>query len=207
MKKRLTALLLTAALVFAIGANAAVSEDAPAEEPTAAEETFPAEETAPPPTQEAAPAAPAADAAGTLSFSALRGRMLAHYYPLLALEENVKTLEEWDYARTEDELRDALNQIAEQQFSLSTIPAIDLDSLEGLTPEELIGQAGVPIATAAASLVLSPILLPQLQTQYDACEQAYNDVRSGKMQADNAGVVRQLRSLQDQTVMSARSGR
>ena len=213
MKNRLTALLLAAALAFAIGVNAVSPEDAattPAPAQTDAAEPADTVETAAEPADTAAEPAETAQPVpavtdGTLEFSALRGQMLSHYYPLLALGENIQTLEEWDYARTEDDLRDALNAIAAQQWELSVMPTIDLDSLEGLTPEEIFDQVGGSAISAAAGLAVSPVVLPQLQTQYDACLQAFEDVRSGKMQADNAGVVRQLRNLQNQTVIVAES--
>ncbi len=199
MKNRLTALLLTAALAFAIGANAALSEDASAEETSAAPEAAAMQETAAEP-QETTPAESVVSPAGTLRFSALRTQMMEHYYPLLALEENVKTLEEWDYARTEEELRVALAQMTDLQWTLLSLQTFDPSSLEGLTPEEIL--SGISEATAGLSNSASSLLmLTQMQSQYEACEKAYDDVRSGKMQSDNAGVVRQLRNLQDQTVI------
>jgi len=210
MKNRMIALALTLALLFALGANAASTEAQRAEEPPAAEAApaaGPAETAAPDAAADpsSAPEAAAPDAAGALRFADLRGRMLERCYPLLALEENIRTLEEWDYDRTENELRDALNAIASQQFAAMSAPTLDPAAMAGLPPEQLIAaQAGVAGA-AAASAVVSPIVQAQLQSQYDACRKAFDDVRSGKLQADNEGVKHQLRSLQDQTVIVGES--
>ncbi|MBQ7713371.1 MAG: hypothetical protein IJT71_00590 [Oscillospiraceae bacterium] len=168
MEKRTAALLLALATVFALGANAAEPagskpEAAAASEPAAAQ-TERAE----------TPAEPEAE--GALAFDALGARMRESYYPLLALEENVQTLEEWDYRRTEDELRDKINGIADQQWAyLSTVPG------------------------------MGSMLSASLQPQYDAYRDAFDDVRSGKLQSDNEGVTRQLRNLQDQTVIVGES--
>lgn len=176
MKRRLMALLLALALVFALGVSAVSADDDAAAETTAkAAETTDAAaaETA----EEEEPAAQS-DAEGTLSFANLRGRMLESYYPLLALGENIRTLEEWDYKRTEDELRDELNENANKQWYYMTDPSMAL--------------------TGA-------LVIPQLQAQYDAYREAFDAVRDGKLQKDNEGVKRQLRSLQDQTVIVAES--
>lgn len=159
MKERKTALALALALLLALGANAAPTETAA--KTTDAAET--ATETA------------AADAAGTLSFAALGARMRESCYPLLALQENIQTLDDWDYQRTEDELRDQLNAIASQQWGYLAIPG------------------------------MGSMLSASLQPQYDACREAFDKVRDGELQADNEGVKRQLKNLQDQTVIVGES--
>lgn len=182
MKKRLGALALALALMFALGVNA-MSADGNAAEPIAktveADDT--AEMTDAAAAEDAAGVMPSAqpDAEGTLSFANLRGRMLESYYPLLALEENIKTLEEWDYQRTEDELRDQLNGIANQQWGM--------------------------IAGDTLGLGIGSMMAASLQPQYNAYRDAFDDVRDGKLQKDNEGVKHQLRNLQDQAVIVAES--
>ena len=206
MKTRITALLLTATMLAALGVNAATPEPSPAsEEPAAAvaemEAAQPAEE---PRLEEAAQAKPAPDADGTLSFHNLRGRMMKSYYPLLTLSENIKTLEEWDYKRTEDDLRDKLNEIADQQWRAISAPPIDPLALAASGMGEA-AIAGTVAGTSAASAAVSPIIRSQLQMQYNGYEEAFDNVRKGKLQADNEGVKRQLRNLQNQTVIMAES--
>lgn len=177
MKKRLIALTMALAMVFALGVNAVSADDAEKAEPVvAAPATVATKET-----EETAETSnePAPDAEGTLSFANLRGRMLENYYPLLALEENIQTLEDWDYKRTEDELRDLLNETANRQFGM--------------------------IAGDITGLGIGSMMAASLQPQYNAYRDAFDDVRDGKLQEDNEGVKRQLRNLQNQTVIVAES--
>ena len=165
------------AMVFALGVNAVSADDAEKAEPVvAAPATVATKET-----EETAETSnePAPDAEGTLSFANLRGRMLENYYPLLALEENIQTLEDWDYKRTEDELRDLLNETANRQFGM--------------------------IAGDITGLGIGSMMAASLQPQYNAYRDAFDDVRDGKLQEDNEGVKRQLRNLQNQTVIVAES--
>ena len=176
MSKRLIALALVMTFGLALGANIVSAEDErSATAALVAAESAEKKEAAGTTGSDAAKP----DAEGTLSLLNLRSRMLEHYYPLLALEENIKTLEEWDYKRTEDELRDQLNETANKQWGL-----IMMSSVEPMAGE--LAQA-------------------QLQMQYDALRDAFDDVRDGKLQKDNEGVKRQLRNLQNQTVIVAES--
>ncbi len=199
MNKRWIALILAMAFGLALGANIASAEDGPAAtaQVTAAEATEKSETPGTAETQDPKP-----DAEGMLSFVNLRSRMMENYYPLLALEENIKTLEEWDYKRTEDELRDKLNDIADQQWQLIAAPSIDPAILAGM---DAATAAGTVAGTAAAGAVVSPMAQAQLQAQYDAYRDAFEDVRDGKLQQDNEGVKQQLRNLQNQTVIVAES--
>lgn len=210
MNTRMTALLLSAALIAALGANAATPErTTAAEEPAAAvaEAAVPSEasDTDAARPDEAPEAEAPADADGTLSFYNLRGRMMESYYPLLTLSENIKMLDELDYARMEDDLRDQLNSIANQQWAIMSTPSLDPSSLAGLPPEQQAAAAASAAGASAASAVVSPIVRAQLQAQYDALDKAFDDVRKGKLQADNEGVKRQLRNLQNQAVATAES--
>lgn len=187
MTKRITALLLSAALTVALSGNTATAEAAPDTAALIATETRAVSTTD-----------------GALEFSDLRERMLQRYYPLLTLSENIQTLEEWDYQRTEDELRRQLNQIADRQWQ--TVSALSID------PSALIGSgmdasalAGFTAGAGAAGAMVSPVVRAQLQAQYDAYDKAFDNVRKGKLQADNEGVKRQLRDAQNQTVMMAES--
>lgn len=240
MNKRMTALLLCAALIAALGVNAATPESGAAEPPavteTAAEPAAPAAEPdAGSETQAAADAEPAAaaaegaeadaeaqaaeiaaaDAEGTISFGNLRARMLASYYPLLALQENIRTLEEWDYKMSEEDLREKLNKIADQQWaaisigSLGSSPELNsaLSAAIASDPTNVSLQASQSalMASGAAGTATGTLAAQQLQLQYDAYNDAFDDIRSGKTQKDNAGVIRQLVNAQDQVVIVAES--
>jgi len=205
-KMRMTALLLCAALLAPLSANAATTGLGvldPSEIRSRGAALFlpAAEETAP-------------EAEDALRFLDLREKLLENYYPLLTLGESIQTLEEWDYERTESELRDQLNETARQQHAANSGSSARLAPLNamisaGLSEDPanvalLASQAALQ-ASAATGSALSSMLSQQLQMQYDAYEEAYDKVREGKLQADNEGVKRQLRNLQDQTVLVAES--
>lgn len=225
MKTRMTALLLSAALLAALGVNAATAERAPEAEAPAVTETAP--ETPPAETvvvaetaetaetaeiteaaeiaetaeiaDEAAQSAPALN--GALGFGDLRERMMQGYYPLLTLDENIRTLDEWDYQRTEDDLREALSTIVDQEYAMDAASVVDPAMMANMTPVQIAGVAGA----SAASAVVSPVIRSQLESQYDSYRKIFDDVRKGKLQADNEGVKRQLRNAQDQVILLAES--
>ena len=124
MRKRWTALLLSAAMAASLMIGALADE----QKTETAEETRPA----------------ASDAAGTLSFENLDERMRSNYYPLLALEENVAAIESLDYDKLEDDLRKLLNNIAESQWSMSQMGSIG-SSMGDMGA--VLGQLGATVGT------------------------------------------------------------
>ncbi len=116
------------------------------------------------------------DAVGTLSFSNLSGRMRENNFNLLALEESIASIEAIDYEKMTDDIRKQINQIANIQWSMITMPG---------------GMGSI----AAASM----------DSAYDALRDTFDDLKDGVIQEDNAAVIRQLRNAQDQIVMAAES--
>ena len=171
MKKRLTALLLVLALLSALAVGTVADEQA---KESAAEETA---QTAP-------------DAAGTLRFENLAARMRAKSYSLLVLEENIAAIESMDYDKLEEELRDKLNETADSQWQ-----AVQLGSLS------LNMELGIPDPVAILGSSMSQLMGMSLQQQYDAYREAFDDLRDGNLQQDNADLVRQLRATEDKAVM------
>ena len=169
MKKRLTALLLTLALLSALAVGIAADEQAGE---TAAE------------TAQTTP-----DAAGTLSFENLGARMRAKSYSLLVLEENIAAIESMDYDKLEEELRDKLNETADSQWQAAQLGGLSSGS----------GAYGDPVAILGSSM--SKLMGMSLQQQYDAYREAFDDLRDGNLQQDNADLVRQLRATEDKAVM------
>ena len=106
------------------------------------------------------------DAAGTLSFENLGARMRTGNYTLLSLEENVAAIECLDYDKMYEDLRDGLNSIASAQWGL-----IQMGQGESYTYETLT-------------------------QRYDALRKTFDDIKEGKLQQDNADLVRQLRNAQ-----------
>lgn len=171
MKKRWTALLLALAMLSALAVGALADEQK--KEETAAQ-------TAP-------------DAAGTLSFENLAARMRAGNYSLLALEENIALIESTDYEKVEQELRDGLNKIANTQWSMSMLGSAGTMAYNATQETQgAINAVGTAVGTLANQ---------SLQQQYDALREQFDNVRDGKLQKDNADLVRQLRATEDSAVM------
>lgn len=107
------------------------------------------------------------DAAGTLRFENLSARMRTGNYTLLSLEENVAAIECLDYDKMYEDLRDNLNLIADYQWGM--IQA---------------GQSG-------------SYAYETLEQRYNNARKTFDDIKEGKLQQDNADLVRQLRNMQD----------
>ncbi len=116
------------------------------------------------------------DPVGTISFANLDSRVRENNFNLLALGETIASIESIDYETMTEDVRKQINMVADQQWKLSTeIPVLG--------------------SMAAASL----------QQSYNALRDAFDDLKDGKIQEDNAAVIRQLRNAQDQVVMAAQS--
>ena len=203
MRQRIRSMLLALALALSLGAVPVLADQTPQPEPSAADpaeteqtqteegETAPAEGADE--TEEAAPAdSPAGpdqettgeeleivpDPVGTVSFENLERRIREHNLQLLALEENVASLEGMDYEAMQESLRKRLHNFAQGKWIKQT-------------DEELANIMG-----------LGEVSLEFLNSSYDALREQFDAIRDGELQKDNAGVIRQLKNLQDQIVMS-----
>ena len=178
MKKRWTALLLALAMLSALAVGALADEQKKDE--TAAE------------TAQTTP-----DAAGTLSFENLGARMKEKSYALLALEESIALVESTDYEKVEQELRDGLNEIADAQWKMTALGSAGAMAHDATSATQAaIGTVGGAVGRLANQ---------SLQTQYDALRERFDDVRDGELQKDNAGVVHQLKNMEDSTIQMAQS--
>ena len=113
---------------------------------------------------------------GTLRFENLSARMKTGYYTVMSLEENIAAIECIDYDKMYEDLRDGLNQIAEAQWMMLQIPG-----------------AG------------ETYTYKSLQDQYDALRKTFDDIKDGKLQQDNADLVRQLCDAEDQLLMAGQT--
>lgn len=131
----------------------------------------------------AAETAAAADAeSGTLRFETLEERMRAGYYPLRSLEENIAYIESFDYTKLEDEARDAVNGLADMQYAFDQIG--NAGSMLGNTA------AGAAVGAVAGGVgLLAQMSLP---SAYEQARDAFESIRDGELQKDNADRVRQL---------------
>ena len=188
MKKRWTALLLALAMLSALAVGALADEQKKDE--TAAE------------TAQTAP-----DAAGTLSFENLGARMKEKSYALLALEESIALVESTDYEKVEQELRDALNEIADAQWGMTALGSAGTAALSRVTTEESPDAFDYALAGAVGTVgaAVGSLANQSLQTQYDALREQFDAVRDGELQKDNAGVVHQLKNMEDSTIQMAQS--
>lgn len=115
------------------------------------------------------------DAAGTVSFANLETRVRANNENLLALDETIASVEALDYDKMYEDLRTQLNKIANLQWML------------------IVSGQGESYTSA------------QLEQSYEAMRKSFDAIKDGELQEDNAGVVRQLRSAENQVVMASES--
>lgn len=200
MKKKLAAWLLVLALMLTLGAVTAAAGEKAEEAETGTEETG-AEETASvedetqegedpeesePPSLAGPDAEPETDpetgeivesalmepdALGTVSFANVERRMRENNLSVLALQENIDYIDSIDYDKLYDDLRKQMNDIADMQWMMV-----------------LTDQTG-------------SYAYEQLNQTYKSLREQFDAIKEGELQEDNAGVVRQLKSLQDQIIM------
>ena len=198
MRKKITALLLSLMMVFALGAPRALAEDDAAAEGTpAAWDTETAAEEQAAETAEWVEAALAADAGtqsgirsgsadgaegsgaaasdpeGALAFSSLRTRMLENYYPLRALQESIDDIESHDYDWQYDKLRTSLNDLASMEWILMQM---------------------YDHKSAA-----------MLETQYEQMRKEFDAIKDGEKQKDDEEALRQYRNAQNQAIIAGES--
>lgn len=119
---------------------------------------------------------------GTLRFEALEERMRAGYFPLRSLEENIAYIESFDYTKLEDEARDAVNSLADMQYAFDQIG--NAGSMLGSSP------AGAAVGAVAGGVgMLAQMSLP---SAYEQARDAFESIRDGELQKDNADRVRQM---------------
>ena len=118
-------------------------------------------------------------------------------YALLALEESIALVESTDYEKVEQELRDGLNEIADAQWKMTALGSAGAMAYDAtLATQAAIGAVGAAVGSLANQ---------SLQTQYDALREQFDAVRDGELQKDNAGVVHQLKNMEDSTIQMAQS--
>ena len=191
MRKRILAFVLAAALISSLLVTAAVAEEdgAPAEaaqsEESAPTENQSSETTAvtdgestagetEEPQQDAETEIPAPDPVGQLSFANLESRMRENNLTVLMLEESIASIDEIDFDKMQEDLRDQLNDIAKLQYVSIAYP----EAAGGMT-------------------------FDSLQSSYDALKEQFDDLKEGKIQDDYDAVVRQLRNTEDQMIKTA----
>lgn len=146
-----------------------------------------AEETEPAKTTVEATTAIKPDEQGSLSFENLERRVRENNLNVLALQENVDALAEIDYEDLAEELRQNLNSMAKAMWGYTT------GSMNVYVPEFGMN-VSVPVEK-------DPYAHGQMEQLKSSLRQQFDDIKNGEMQKDNAGVIRQLKSYQDQIIM------
>ena len=185
LKHRTLALLLAGSLALALGTTI-VAADSGTQAPVS---PVPVQtEAAAESTKVETPVEVLPDEAGSLSFTNLESRMRENNLNLLMLQESINALKVLDYEEIEEELRDGLNQIADQQWQMNSMGTGSSDPVTGM------------IGSMVGSMI-GPMMSSSLQGSYDSLREQFDAVRDGEMQADNAAIIFQLENTQNQILM------
>ena len=176
------------------GEEAGDSSSEPLDRPTVTigaltAEDVPQDGTAP----EAEPDPYVPDPAGTITFDNLGRRMRENNLNVLALEENIQVIQSTDYDELKEDLRKGLNEIASAQWNLISIGS----GIGAELPLPGLGEALSGIASLSTASTVQ-----QLQIQYDAMRETFDDIKDGKLQADHQDLVRQLENAQNQVILA-----
>lgn len=212
MKRKWMAILLASAMILSLLSASVVAAD---EKETKTVNETKTEETEAAKSEETAAVQ---DAEGTLSFESLAKRVKEKNYTALALSENIAILDEIDYKKLENEMRDGLNEIAEMQWELtagsgSSPEMVQLNTALGVCAmqetgsEPIFAKAIIGLQTGLGMLQSAFVKSTdaQLQAQYDALKEQFDDIKNGKLQKTNEGVKLQLETAQNQMVMGAQT--
>ena len=186
-KQKITALLLAAALALSLGDVPVLATEG------GAETELPDSQSAAQETTESVQPELVQDPEGALSFANLDRRVREGCLDYLILEENILLIEANDYERMEDQLRDALNGIAEQQWALYSVPSNFPDT--GNTGQNYVNQTLASLSTSTTT--------QSLQQMYNTYRDQFDALRDGDLQKDAADGIRQLKNVQNTIVMLA----
>lgn len=212
MKQKWMALLLALVMVLSLLSASVVAADE--KETKSADETKTEETDAAKSEETAAVQVPE----GALTFESLERRVKEKNYTALALAENIAILDEIDYKKLENDLRDGLNEIADMQWSLTAgggsspemealNTALGMYAMQETGSEPVFAKAIIRLQTGLGMLQSAFVKSTdaQLQAQYDALKEQFDDIKNGKLQKTNEGVKLQLETAQNQLVMAAES--
>ena len=186
MKQRTTALLTAAALALSLlGATALAAEGdsspgTQAGDPAAPEVLLSAQQSSAAPeaaedtgsAEEDAVPEYIPDPVGTITFANLEHRMREGNLNLLTLEENIQAIKAIDYDEMKEDLRQGLNQIASAQWMMIEFGQGDSYAYQ------------------------------TMETSYRSLRETFDDIKDGKLQSDNADLIRQLENAQNQVIMA-----
>ena len=207
MKRKWMAILLASAMILSLLSASVVAAD---EKETKTVNETKTEET------EAEEAAAVQVPEGTLTFESLEKRVKEKNYTALALGESIKSIDELDYKKLENLMRDGLNEIADLQWNMTQLVSGTNQAINGLITTYRAIEADnadilAPVLEPSRTMLnLYVESIPQqttmmLEQQYDATRKQLDDLKSGKLKQTNDGAKLQLETMQNQIVMGAES--
>jgi len=138
------------------------------------------------------------DPDGTVSFENLEPRMREHNLNILALEENIESIEAIDLDEMHDSLTKAIWILESQQKQLEQLVdgvGAALSGLGGMLDEQTL-------ALFQTSLVAYPqATIASLQSQIDSCNDTIKQIENGSIEDESDAAISQLMNIQDQVVM------
>lgn len=190
MRKQITAAALTLALCSSLLAAPAQAAAFTPDNPSSAASSVPDAVNAAGGTSEQVTAEKElfpADAEGTVSFENLEKRVRENYPTLLALQETIETINAIDYDKLYDDLRDQMATIAKTQWIM-----ID-DGPDGDFVREYLG------------VEYDSYTYSTMDSAYDTLRDTFEDLKEGKLQADNERAKQQLENACEQVVVGAQT--
>ncbi len=125
------------------------------------------------------------DPEGTVSFENLEKRLRENNVTLLMLQETIEVINSIDYEELADDLRAGLRGLAQAQWGM--LQAENADSMMG--------------NSSFSSAFTSQYIAGTLDSQYASLRETFEDLKEGKLQADNEDAKWQLQHTQNQLVM------
>ena len=152
----------------------------------------------------------------TLGFADIESRILQNNYTALSLSENIAMLKEIDYKKLENDLRNALYEIEDAQWMLTSnsgaaqmqqlTQALDMITATSQDPKDLVYAGAIKGLQTGLTMLQKSITESTnatLQAQYDALNEQLGNIKNGKLQKDNEGIIFQLETAQQQMVAAA----
>ena len=144
------------------------------------------------------------DRVGYVSFGNLESRVRSSNLTVQQLEQTILSIREVDYDDMREDIRKALNGMADAQWSM-----VNMDFSFMFSPAEITLSTGQKItqqkAIQAIQEMSSSSAVQSLQSSYASLEDTYKKIKDGDLQEDNDAIIRQLQDAQDQVVMGAQS--
>lgn len=138
------------------------------------------------------------DPEGTVSFENLGPRMRENNLNILALDENIESIEAIDLDEMHDSLTKAIWMLESQQKQLEQLVdgvGAALSGLGGMLDEQTLTLFQTTLVAYPQATIAS------LQTQIDSCNDTIEQIKNGSIRDESDVAISQLMNIQDQVVM------